>query len=147
MAVDVRLEAQAELLALIRGTDECGVAEVCASQSVRELVQRDANGNLPAIGVAYRGFQRVEDESMGPTTFYADTRWEVGVVDRSGVDRPSALESVMEILGRVADRVHGSLSALPPRWSWEVVHEEVEDVEDDAVAGVLYVELRVRVGE
>lgn len=147
MAIDVRLAAQAELLAIIRGEDEAGVAEVCASQSVRELVQRDANGNLPAVGVAYRGFQRVEDESMGTTVYYADTRWEVGIVDRSGRDRPSALESVMEILGRVADRIHGTRSAIVPLWSWEVVHEEVEDVEDDAVAGVLYVELRVRVGE
>ena len=145
MTLDIRLQIQAELLTLIAGSDNGGVAEVCASQSVRELIQRDADGSLPAVGVAYRGFQRVEDESVAVTWYYADTRWEVSIVDRAGT-RPSALESVMEIVGRISDRIHGARSAIPPLWSWEVVHEEVEDVEDDAVAGVLYVELRAKVG-
>ncbi|MDP2317475.1 MAG: hypothetical protein Q8P41_31615 [Pseudomonadota bacterium] len=141
---DPCVTVQAELLALVMGSDECGVAEVCPSQSVRELIQRDANGSLPAIGIAYRGWGGAEDESPGPNWFYADTRWEIGVVDRNGLSRASALESVMEIFGRIRARVHGSRSAVAPTWTYEAVHEETEDVEDDAVAGIMFVELRVK---
>lgn len=146
MTTDPCLLVQAELLTLIAGSDGCGVAEICPSQSVRELLQRDAQGSLPAIGVAYRGFDQVVDEPVGNGWFYADTLWEVSVVDRNETGRPLATQSVMEIMGRIRERLRAASSAVPPLWGYEIAHEDTEDVEDDAEAGALMVRLRIKVG-
>ncbi len=141
---DPRSLAQAELVSLIAGTDNCGVAEVLPSTSLRTLVNRDANGNLPAIGVRYSEFHDYEDEELGSSYRHRLHLFEVYIVDRNGRGGPDAVASVFEILGRVDARVDGQRSAIPPLWTWEVSSGEVEEYETDGAAAVLSVSLVIQ---
>lgn len=137
-----RAAIQAEILSKISGTDECGAAEVCPSQSVRELIARDANGNLPAVGVAYRG--RVPD---GEQPFASKkgaylTRWEIAVVASNAASRTSALEEVAAIVDKISTRLVNEKSAVSANGArYTLADEDIEDVDDDKVAAVLSIVL------
>ena len=132
---DWRVTAEAEMLALIAGTDKCGVAEVCASASLNDLVQRESGGSLPAIGGTYVGHERYEDDELGASHRHVVADFEVYVVAR-GASRAEAKAEIGRILGRIDTRLDGARSALPPLWSWEVSAEQIDEYENDAVSAI-----------
>ena len=140
---DFRGQGQDELVALIAGTDNCGVAEVLPSQSLNDLVTREAGGSLPAIGVAYRAARHFDEEELGAHHRHVAAGFEVYVVARDANGRAAALREVTGILARIDTRVDGVLSALPPSWAWELDTEEIVEYENDAVAAVIEVALVV----
>lgn len=133
---DWRTAAEAELLLLVAGTDNCGVAEVCGSASLNDLVQRDSGGNLPAIGTSYVGHERYEDDELGASHRHVVADFEVYVVARGG-SRQDAKVDLGQILGRIDTRLDGARSALPPLWSWEVSAEQIDEYENDNVSAIM----------
>lgn len=134
---DWRGAAQAELLSLVAGTDGCGVAEVCEAASLNDLVKRAGGGSLPAIGLAYVGHERYEEDELGSDRRYVIADFEVYIVDHDASSRAAAQRKVWEILGRIDERLDGARSALPPLWSWEITSEQVDEYENDAVSAIV----------
>lgn len=133
-----------EIVATIQSTDEGGVAEVVKSQGPRELLQRDAE-RLPAIGVAYRGFER-EQGSQGSRIVFALTRWEVTVLVRNEGGQANALMEVIPFVTTVRDRLHRKKSSKDPMSCYIVQSEQIEDLEGDLVACVATYTLRLTLG-
>lgn len=138
-----RAAIQAEILSKIASTDNAGAAEVLGSQSVRELIERDANGNLPAVGVAYRGRVLDGEQPFAVTKGAYVTRWEIAVVSANGMGRTSALDDVTAILDTVGARIVNVNSSVTGASRYRLVNEDVEEVDDDKVAGLLAIELPV----
>lgn len=140
------LEAvQAEIVAFIRGTDEGGVVAVEEARSVRDLILSE-EGRLPAIGVAYRGWDREDQRPIGTRVLPVRVRFEVAVVVRDERGQSAALETVMNRLAIVRDRLHWQKCSTDPGSRYLAAGEEIEDVEADLVAGVATYLINVRLG-
>lgn len=133
---------QAEILSKIIGTDNCGAAEVLASRSVRELLDRDSGGSLPAVGVAYRGRVHDGEQPFASKKGAYLTRWEVSVVASNAYSRTSALEEVTAILDKIGTRLVNEKSSVAANGArYTLADEDIEDVDDDKVSAVLSIVL------
>ena len=133
-----RQDIQADLVSKIKGTDMLAglAAEICPSQSFRELLEREAGGSLPAVGIAYRGRVPDGERLLASKRGAYETRWEVSAVSRNGLGRVDALAEVMALMDKIGSRVVNETCSSAGGSRYLLVNEDVDDVEDDGVVGL-----------
>lgn len=136
----------AELVTLLKGGDEASGAGVYESLSLEDLALLDAEGQLPAYGVIYRGYSEVVDRPAPSRKYYAITLWEIGVVARDESSGGAARRGALACLTLARDRVHFAKSAYDPQTRYLATSEEVQKLDQERVGAVLMVRLKLALG-
>lgn len=137
---------QADIVVKVRGADECGVAGVYESLSVDELVRMDAEGQLPAVMVAYVGYENAKLKALGSRLYFVDAEFEICVAVRDERSLEYARTKVLEVIARARDRVHFAACGVNLKSRYLFRSERVERITEDVVAGVARVHLKVELG-
>jgi hypothetical protein len=127
----------AEIMTALTATELPGVARVLESTDATDLIFRDVEGQLPAVGVADVSLEPEESVGIGQKAWLGRVEWEITIA-ASAVGESSAAgrDTIRTVLGEINKRLHNKTTSTRNRFKF-LGFSYMDQPRLDAVVGIL----------
>jgi len=127
----------AEIMTALTATELPGVARVLESTDATDLIFRDVEGQLPAVGVADVSLEPEENVGIGQKAWMGRVEWEITIAAPAvGETSAAGRDVIRTVLGEINSRLHNKTTSTRNRFKF-LGFSYMDQPRLDAVVGVL----------
>jgi hypothetical protein len=137
----------AEIVTALTTPELTGVTRVLVSTDSADLILRDVEGQLPAVGIADVALDFEEHVAIGQKMFLGRVEWEITIAAPAvGETAAAGRDTVRAIFGQVNKRLHNKTTSTRNRFKF-LGFSYADQPRLDAVAGVARYEAKAVFGQ